>query len=453
MNRATVSDSASPAARRADGKALRGEVPRSSHAGWRAAADRRDPLDILEQEERTRIPELIAIRHGRMAASPFAFLRGAAGVMAADLATTPTCGLQVQACGDAHLLNFGVFATPERNLVFDLNDFDETLPGPFEWDVKRLAASVVVAAHDRGFSRTQGLSAARASLAAYRTRIAAFAELGHLDIWYSRIDVNAIVANSAPSETRPLRKELRKATRHTNLGALEKLTTTTDGGRRIVDQPPLVEHVEIPEVERTLIDGFTQYLASLPDERRVLVQRYRLVDWARKVVGVGSVGTNCNVLLLMGDSDADPLFLQVKEAEASVLEPHAGKSRYENQGERVVRGQRLTQAASDIFLGWIRLDGRDAYIRQLRDMKGSANIDKLAPLQLKGYAQACGAALARAHARTGDPVAIAGYLGRGEAFDHAVAEFASDYAAQTERDHAALVDAISIGRLEATQGV
>ena len=443
----------SPDLRRRSGKMLRADVPRSSHAGWKPAADRPDPIQILEQEDRARIPDLVPIRHGRMAESPLAFLRGAASMMAADLATTPTCGLQVQACGDAHLMNFGIFASPERNLVFDVNDFDETLPGPFEWDVKRLAASIVVAGRHRGFSRKECTSAARAGVATYRTRMALFAEMGQLEIWYSRIDVDKVLGALTPSQARPVRKSLHKATRRTSVGALKKLTAATNGRRQIVDQPPLIEHVEIPEIEQQLRDGFDQYLGSLPEERRVLIQRYHFVDWARKVVGVGSVGTNCNVLLLMGDSDEDPLFLQTKEAQASVLEPSAGKSRYANQGERIVRGQLLTQAASDIFLGWIHVGGRDSYIRQLRDMKGSFDVEAMTLSNLTLYGQVCGAALARAHARTGDPVAIAGYLGSGEVFDRAVAEFAGDYADQTERDHAALVEAIRKGRLEAVRGV
>jgi uncharacterized protein (DUF2252 family) len=428
-------------------------VPRSSHAGWVAPPDRTDPVAVLEEEDRTRVPELVAIRHGRMLESPFAFLRGSAGIMAADLATTPTSGLRVQACGDAHLLNFGVFATPERNLVFDLNDFDETLPAPFEWDVKRLAASVVVAGRDRGFAADDCGTAGRSGVAAYRLRIGALAEMGHLAVWYASIDASRVVAELGKPVAKELRRGLRKARRRTNLGALHKLTVNVSGERRIVDQPPLVEHVEVPGLEQLLIDGLRAYRASLPEDRHALIDRYRMVDWARKVVGVGSVGTQCNVLLLMGRDDDDPLFLQIKEAQASVLEPYAGRSRFGNHGKRVVVGQRLTQAASDIFLGWTHAAGVDVYVRQLRDMKGSIELDTLRPEWLVLYAEACGEALAHAHARTGDPVAIAGYLGKSEAFDHAVAEFADAYADQTARDHAALVAAVRSGKLQATPGV
>jgi uncharacterized protein (DUF2252 family) len=405
---------------------------------------------VLREQETDRVPELVPIRHERMIESPFTFLRGAAAVMAEDLAATPVSGLRVQACGDAHLLNFGIFATPERRLVFDVNDFDETLPAPFEWDLKRLAASVVVAGRTLGFAPQQCKLAAQAASTAYRTRIAAAAEMGHLEVWYARLDVDELVALVRKGEARRLESGvLHKAQRATSLGALDKLTEMVGGQRRIVDSPPLIEH--LPE-RRASVDApavVRRYRGSLAGETRVLLARYRPVDWARKVVGVGSVGTDDAIVLLLGDSERDPLFLQVKEAQASVLERFAGRSRYTNHGQRVVAGQRLTQAASDIFLGWTRIERRDYYVRQLRDMKGSVPIDELSAEELSDYAQACGAALARGHARSGDPVAIAAYLGGGERFDLAVGGFAVAYADQTERDHARFVNAVRSGQLAA----
>jgi uncharacterized protein (DUF2252 family) len=404
---------------------------------------------VLEEEERGRVQELLPIRHARMIASPFAYLRGAAAAMAEDLASTPVTGLRVQACGDAHLLNFGVFATPERRLVFDINDFDETLPAPFEWDVKRLAASLMVAGRDRGFSAKQCDEAARAASEAYRTRMAVSAEIGYLDTWYAAADVVELLALMRTSEARKVTRRVNKAQRATSVGALDKLTRVIDGQRRIVDAPPLMEHLPVTPGEANVPLVVRRYWKSLPDDRRVLLERYRLVDWARKVVGVGSVGTNDAVGLLVGDTDADPLFLQVKEAKESVLQRFAGRSAYANHGQRVVRGQQLMQTASDIFLGWTRLEQRDYYVRQLRDMKGSISIEKLSPRELVEYARWCGAALGRGHARSGDPVAITAYLGTGDSFDRAIARFAAAYADQTERDHAALVEAVRSGRLEA----
>jgi uncharacterized protein (DUF2252 family) len=383
-----------------------------------------------------------------MLASPFAFFRGAAAVMARDLAKTPVSGLQVQACGDAHLLNFGIYATPERALIFDINDFDETLPAPFEWDVKRLAASVVVAGRARSFSAQECEQAARAAATAYRTRVAASAELGHLDVWYARLDVADLLKLSQAAQARRLEaKVLRKAQRATSLGALGKLTEVVDGEHRIRDAPPLVEHLPARSgnVDASLV--LRRYRSSLPEETRVLLGRYRVVDWARKVVGVGSVGTDDAVALLLGDSDRDPLFLQVKEAQASVLEPFAGRSRYDNQGRRVVVGQRLTQAASDIFVGWTSIEERDYYVRQLRDMKASVPIEKLTADELVRYARACGAALGGGHARSGDSAAIAAYLGRGETFDRAIGRFAVAYADQNDRDYSSVVEAARSGRL------
>jgi uncharacterized protein (DUF2252 family) len=381
-----------------------------------------------------------------MSASPFAFLRGAAAVMAGDLASSPTTDLRVQSCGDAHLLNFGIFASPERELVFDVNDFDETLPAPFEWDVKRLAASVMVAGRDQSFSKTRSAAAARAAAETYRTQMTAFASMGHLDVWYAHMDVNDLLALMRQAEARRLEsKVVRKAEQATSLGALGKLTTVVNGERRIKDDPPLVEHLQ---TRHEPTQAVRRYVRSLADDRRVLLSRYHLVDSARKVVGVGSVGTDDAVVLLLGDSDSDPLFLQVKEAQTSVLAPFAGASMYANQGQRVVEGQRLMQAASDIFLGWTRVKERHYYVRQLRDMKGSINIEKLTESELVDYARGCGAALARAHACSGDPVAISAYVGGGKAFDQAMSRFAIAYAAQTDSDHQRLVEALKSGELE-----
>jgi uncharacterized protein (DUF2252 family) len=439
--------------RRKAGKARRAEAPRSSHAAWKPPPDRPDPISILEEQGRHRIRELLPIRYGRMAASPFGFLRGAPAVMASDLQLTSTCGIRVQACGDAHLSNFGVWATPERHLVFEVNDFDETLPAPFDWDVKRLAISVFVAGRGNGFSDAHCASAAQASVAAYRGKMASLAATDHLDQWYDRIDVEDVLAVIHADERRKVERALRKARRHTHLGSLDKLTEVVDGRRRFAENPPLIQR--IPEADWVFHAraAYREYVRSLPEDRRVLLRRYEFVDTARKVVGVGSVGTDTRVVLLLGDDDSDPLFLQIKEAERSVLEPFAGPCAYRNQGRRVVCGQRLMQAASDIFLGWMRSRGRHYYVRQLRDMKGSAVIEEFQPQGLEHYAALCGTELARAHARGGDADAIAGYLGRADTFDRAVTEFAAAYADQTERDRAALVSAVKSGRLEAIADV
>jgi uncharacterized protein (DUF2252 family) len=439
----------SPAFRQEAAKALRRRVPRRSHAGWYPPADRRDPIGILEHQELDRVQELLPIRHARMTASPFSFFRGTAAVMAADLASTPSSGLMVQACGDAHLANFGVYASPERHLVFDLNDFDETLPAPFEWDIKRLATSVAVCARDNGFSASRSATAARAAVAAYRDAIRNLANKRHFEVWYARLDVELATEVLKGKRARRVRKGIAKARSKTSLHALNKLTKLVDGEPRIIDDPPLIVHRELPGLEERIRDGFESYLATVPESRRPLLRRYRVVDGARKVVGVGSVGTNCSIALLLGDRDDDPLFLQVKEATASVLEPYAGPGSHSHQGQRVVHGQRLMQAASDICLGWVDADGRDAYVRQLRDMKGSADLESMGPKRLTRYAAVCGATLARAHARSGDAVAIGSYLGKGEVFDVAVAEFALAYAEQAERDHAVLVEAVRSGRMEA----
>jgi uncharacterized protein (DUF2252 family) len=436
--------------RAAAAKALRAIAPRKSHASWSPPAGRADPVALLEDQAKTRVPELVPIRHARMAASPFAFFRGSAGAMAADLAHTPASGIRVMCCGDAHLSNFGVYATPERHLVFDLNDFDETLPAPFEWDVKRLAASVAVAGRGNGFGDRDCRTAARAAVRSYRDKMLGYAAMGYLDVWYSRVDVDAVLELvQRPSLREEAEKDVEKARARTSAGALPKLTEVVGGRRRIKDDPPLVSHLEAPGLDEALFRLFRAYARTLQEDRRELLSRYEYVDFARKVVGIGSVGTETYVLLLMEGGD-DPLFLQVKEAQASVLEPYAGASAYENNGKRIVTGQRLMQAASDVFLGWIR-DPRaqDFYVRQLRDMKGSADVESMDEPALTFYAEICGWALARAHARSGDAASISGYVGTSDSFDRALAEFAVAYADQTQRDHAALVAAVESGRLVA----
>jgi uncharacterized protein (DUF2252 family) len=453
-----------PEKRRTAGRHLRAAAPRSSHGEWTAPADRPDPVSLLEEQTRGRVPDLVPIRYGRMLASPFAFLRGSAVVMASDLAGTPTSGLEVQACGDAHLLNFQMFATPERHLFFGLNDFDESHPGPFEWDVKRLATSIVVAARDRGFVDADQAFAALAAARTYREKMLEYAEMRFLEVWYSRIDVDEVMQAArskmdkkelSKAEMKGLKraeKAIDKARARTNLGALSRFAEQVDGTWRIKLEPPLI--VSYPQTEQ-IADCFAQYSASLQPHRRRLLSRYRFVDVARKVVGVGSVGTETLMFLLMGDKDDDPLFLQLKEAERSVLEPFTAMSRFRHQGERVVAGQRLTQTASDAFLGW--LSGprgvKDCYMRQLRDMKGSVNVETMLPRHLTAYAELCGWNLARAHARTGDAAAMAGYLGIGSSFDHAIEHFAVAYADQNETDYAALVAAAESGRIGVEEGV
>jgi uncharacterized protein (DUF2252 family) len=438
--------------RRKAGKARRAEAPRSSHARWEPPPERPDPISILEEQGRTRIPELLPIRYGRMAASPFGFLRGSPAVMASDLASMPTPGIQVQACGDAHLMNFGVWATPERHLVFEVNDFDETLPAPFDWDVKRLAASVHVAAREDGFSESDCATATQAASSAYRAKMAALAGTDHLQQWYERIDVDRVLELLHGTERREAEQFIRKARRHTHLGALEKLTEVIDGRRCFIENPPLIERMSEQEWVFHTGAAYHEYVRSLPEDRRVLLRRYEFVDAARKVVGVGSVGTDTRAVLLLGDDEADPLFLQLKEAQPSILEPHTARCAYRHQGRRVVCGQRLMQAASDIFLGWMRSGGRHYYVRQLRDMKGSAELEAFNPQGLAEYAALCGAELARAHARGGDASAISGYLGRADTFDRALTKFAAAYADQTEADHAALLAAVKSARLVAADG-
>jgi uncharacterized protein (DUF2252 family) len=449
------------------GRAARKRAARSAHARWEASPGRADPIATLERQAETRTPELVPVRYGRMARSPFAFLRGAAAIMAADLAATAVTGLGAQLCGDAHLANFGAFAAPDRSLVFDLNDFDETLPGPWEWDVKRLAASLVVAARDSGFDRAEQRDIVLSGVRAYREAMRAFAAMRTIDVWYARLDVDRQVAEWGrhldPDRRTELDRAVAKARRKNNLRAMSKLTYEVDGGPRIVSDPPLI--VPIGELLGAAETGpdlawlealLSDYRRSLPFDVRELAASYQPVDLAHKVVGVGSVGMRTWIVLLLGRDDTDPLFLQVKEAQPSVLEPFARPSSVRNQGQRVVRGQRLMQAAGDILLGWLRVkqdvgDGRprDYYVRQLWDAKASLAIDLLSASELSAYAKTCGWTLARAHARSADRLAIGAYLGASDRFDRAVAAFAEIYADQTERDHEALLTAIRAGRITA----
>ena len=456
LSPAVAQEAASYQQRHEQGRAARRLVPRGSHAEWAPAPDRPDPIDLLEAQDRDRIPELVPLRYSRMMASPFAFMRGSAVVMANDLASTPRTGIQAQLCGDAHLLNFGAYASPERALLFDLNDFDETLPGPWEWDVKRLAASFVVAGRENGFDAADCREAAQASVASYRQWMGEFSQMGELEVWYSRVgeeEVRGLLteARAGKKTTKRLSKNVRKARGRDSLQALSKLTTVVDGRRRIIDDPPLLVRIpEGDEIRGQVYAILESYKRTLQEDRRHLLERFRFVDAARKVVGVGSVGTRAFVVLLEGRDENDPLFLQVKEAGASVLEGYLKSNTYEHHGHRVVAGQRLMQAASDIFLGWFRgTAGRDFYWRQLRDMKGSADVEGMSPDELVLYARLCGWVLARAHARSGDRVQIAAYLGKSERFDVAIADFAGAYADQNERDHAALLAAVKSGRVEA----
>jgi uncharacterized protein (DUF2252 family) len=449
------------------GRSARQRVPRSAHEVWEAAPDRVDAIATLERQAETRTPELVPVRYGRMARSPFAFFRGAAAIMAADLAATPVTGLRAQLCGDAHLANFGAFAAPDRSLVFDLNDFDETLPGPWEWDIKRLAASLVVAGRDRGFDATAQRDVVLTGVRAYREAMRTFATMRTIDVWYARLDVERQFADLGRRLDAGSRKELgravAKARRKNSLRALSKLTYRVDGAPRIVSDPPLIVPVSnllgaedaTPDLER-LATLLRDYRRSLAPDIRELASSYEPVDLAHKVVGVGSVGTRAWIVLLLGRDDDDPLFLQVKEAQPSVLEPFAQRSSVRNQGQRVVRGQRLMQAAGDVLLGWLRVaedigDGRprDYYVRQLWDAKSSVPIEQLSASDMSSYAEVCGWTLARAHARSGDRVAIGAYLGASDRFERAVATFAAIYADQNERDHEALLAAIQAGRIAA----
>ena len=456
--------------RQARGKAARNDVPRSSHGGWVPPANRPDPIALLEEQAVSRVPELVPIRYGRMLVSPFTFYRGAALIMAADLAATPRSGLTVQLCGDAHLSNFGVFASPERQLMFDINDFDETLPGPWEWDVKRLAASFEIAGRNRGFAAAERRKIVLAGVAEYRTRLKQAAGMRNLDVWYAHIDADQLFAQLKASVTAKQRAKaqatLAKARTRDSMQAFSKLTHEVDGQPQIIADPPLIVPIEdlLPDgreragVEDELRGLIRSYRRTLETDRRQLLEDFDYVHAARKVVGVGSVGTRAWILLMQGRDGQDPLFLQAKQAEESVLERFVGKSKYTNHGQRVVAGQRLMQAASDIFLGWERLTGfddqaRDYYIRQLRDWKGSADVDTMAASMMTLYSQMCAAALARAHARSGDRIAIASYLGNSDSFDRAIADFSAAYADQNERDYQALVDAVKSGRLEAQTGL
>jgi uncharacterized protein (DUF2252 family) len=429
---------------------LRQSLAHDRHAVWKGAAKTRDPVKILAASNRGRLPELVPIRYGRMLRSPFTFLRGSAGLMASDLVTMPSTGLRVQACGDCHLMNFGLFATPERNLVFDMNDFDETLPAPWEWDVKRLAVSFAVAARDNGRPDGEASSAAVACVRAYREHLRDCSKRSPLDVWYEKLDIQTLIDQAPDAKTRKHREEMAaKARKRIGEYLFPKIATEAGGKYRLVEQPPILVHVDEPDVADRFLEGLADYRRSLPDDRRVLLDRYRLEDFAFKVVGIGSVGTTCLVALL-SSPDGQPLLLQFKEARESVLAPYAGPSVYENQGQRIVVGQRLMQASSDIFLGWAhgRL-GRHFFGRQLRDMKMSFPVAGLSSQQLERYAAFCGLTLARSHAKSGDSATISGYLGKSDKFDEAMGEFALTYADQTVRDHAALVAAVREGRVEA----
>jgi uncharacterized protein (DUF2252 family) len=431
------------------GKAARKRVPRSAHARWLPPVDRTDPVAVLERQGRDRLPELLPIRYGRMAASPFAFLRGAGAVMAADLAAQPNTGLTVQLCGDAHLLNFGVYVSPERSLHFDLNNFDETFRGPFEWDVKRLAASVAVAARENGHTDQRVHRAACETVAAYRTSMRRLARLGELAVWYERIDADSLLPLVRSAQHPRRESSLTRARRRTSLQSLGKLTEVVDGRRRIIHDPPLLEPTG-PGDAASLRKIFSDYRSTLSEERRLLLDRYRFVDAAREVVGVGSVGVRCFLVLLAGRGTNDPLLLRIKEARKAILEEHLPSGPYVHPGHRVVAGQRLLQAAGDIFLGWMTgPQGRAFYWRQLRDVRGAADVAGMSPNRLLAYGRLCGTALARAHARSGDRIALASYLGAAQTFDHAVADFAVRYADQTGTDHAALGAAMVAGVIRA----
>jgi uncharacterized protein (DUF2252 family) len=482
------------------GRHAREHTPLDSHTGWRPAKDRPDPVALLDEQNRTREPDLVPVRHGRMMASPFTFYRGSAAVMAADLKDTPTAGLDAQLCGDAHLSNFGAFASPERKLLFDLNDFDETLPGPVEYDVKRMAASFTIAARNNGFSKGDTRDITMAAVTAYREAMATFGQMRTLDVWYAHLDEDQIMASLRDTvaaaghhekagrkgakgkaekgkagkdgkadrvldkAAKNAEKTLHKAHSRDSLQALAKLAEQVDGSYRIINDPPIVVPLReitgtygfsAEETDQIIRDQFRAYRATLQADRRQLLERFQIIDAARKVVGVGSVGTRAFIVLLQGRDMGDPLFLQIKEATTSVLEKYLPKSRFREPGERVVQGQRMMQAASDIFLGWTAgaQAGRHLYWRQLRDMKGSAEVETMVPTGLTFYARICGWTLARAHARSGDPVALAQYLGDGDAFDRSVTDFSARYADQNEQDFEAFVKAVRSGRLHAVEGV
>ena len=455
------------AERAARGKAARAKVPRESHAVFDPPPGRPDPVGLLEEQAKSRVPELVPVRRGRMMVSPFTFYRGAALPMASDLSHTPVSGLAVQACGDAHLSNFGIFGSAERRLVFDVNDFDETTPGPWEWDVKRLAASLEVAGRANGFGAKDRRDIVAAAVARYRNAMRDFASMTNLEVWYAHADIAELQARYDSQMNARQRKTVGKGTAKArtqdSMQAVAKLTRIVNGRPRIISDPPLVVPIEellsneqeLSALQTEVAGLVAKYQRTLETDRRYLLEQYQVVDIARKVVGVGSVGTRCWIILMLGRNDSDPLFLQVKEAEASVLSRFVGASKYTNMGQRVVAGQRLMQATSDIFLGWQRvesgLDGKphDYYIRQLRDWKYSIAIEALTPLSMRIYGELCGWTLARAHARSGDPIAIAAYLGGSDVFDTAITRFATAYAEQNELDHQDLVDAVTSGRLTA----
>ncbi len=464
--------------REARGKSLRAQAAPSSHTGWKPAADRPDPVSLLEAQDASRERDLVPVRHGRMMVSPFTFYRGAAKIMAADLKATPRAGLTVQLCGDAHLSNFGAFASPERTLLFGLNDFDETLPGPFEYDVKRLSTSFTIAGRNNGFTKPDIHAITLASVRAYREAMAEFAKMDTMDVWYAHLTEQDLMAGfrkfsrsaagkrkkEAKKGEKTARAVAAKARTHDSLQALSKLAEMVDGRYRIISQPPIVIPVrDLPEtaefsperLQQVIQERFRAYRATLQDDRRHLLERFEIIDVARKVVGVGSVGTRAFIALLQGRDQRDPLFLQVKEATASVLEDHLPKSRFKQPGERVVQGQRLMQAASDIFLGWTKGvdENRHFYWRQLRDMKGSVDVESVLPTNLGFLAGVCGWTLARAHARSGDAIAIAAYLGSNGDFDRSIVDFSERYADQNDRDYEAFVREVRSGRLEAIEGM
>ncbi|MGA9373110.1 MAG: DUF2252 domain-containing protein [Solirubrobacterales bacterium] len=456
-----------PSEREAVGKAARAKTPRSSHAFWEAGPERPDPVETLERQDRTRVPELVPIRHGRMLASAFTFYRGGAAIMAADLAATPSSELTVQLCGDAHLSNFGGFAAPDRQLIFDINDFDETHPGPFEWDLKRLAASFAIGGRAIGLKKSEGRAPVAAATRAYREEMRRLASMRTLDVWYERLDLQTLEqyrSQVSRGQAKNFDKNVAKAESKNSLRAFDRLTQRENGSVRIVSDPPLI--VPIDEflgvdpaiVEERLMEVFTAYKGTLDRDVRHLVEGYRFVHAAHKVVGVGSVGTRAWILLLLGRDTGDPLFLQAKEAQTSVLEPYTQASEFKQQGRRVVEGQRLMQAASDIFLGWVTAEGpdgknRDFYVRQLWDGKGSAVVERMTAKTMALYAKLCGWTLARAHARSGDRIAIAAYLGKGDRFDRAICDFAEAYADQNERDYKEVAAAVEGGRLEAVADI
>ncbi len=461
----------SPAERTERGRTARAQVPRESHATFERQPERPDPLSLLAAQAATRVPDLVPVRWGRMSASPFSYYRGAALPMASDLADTPVSGLPVQACGDAHLSNFGVFGSAERRLVFDVNDFDETLPGPWEWDVKRLAASMEVAARENGFSGKERRQIVAATLARYRQAMRDFAPMPDLDVWYAHADMDEMRAEFSSQlkkrQRKVVNKGLAKARTRDSMQEVAKLTRMVDGKPQIIADAPLIVPIDdlLPRqmdrkaFEAQITDLLAKYRRTLETDRKFLLDQFEFADMARKVVGVGSVGTRCWIVLMLGRDDNDPLFLQVKEAEESVLSHYVGTSKYPNQGQRVVAGQRLMQAASDIFLGWQRieagLDGkqRDFYVRQLRDWKLSLDIQAMIPHGMQLYGQLCGWTLARAHARSGDRIAIAAYLGGSDVFDQAITQFAVAYADQNERDYQSLVQAIKDGRITAERDI